>query len=148
MNYRPVKKTRSLSSYHFGFLGLIILVMAIYFLGSSTLGWLYTPVEFISRPVVWTLAGGGRLLNNTVIFFQTKNSLIQKNNDLKQENLRLRNLYLAKQVVETENAELKSLLNLRDKKRSPLVLAVSVRPNQTTNDILLLDSSHLSKGNN
>lgn len=144
MNYHHVERNRRPRSWRLGWLGLLILALAIYFWGSVTLGWLYTPVEFVSRPLVWTLAGAGHLTNNLVLFFQTKNSLLRQTADLEQENLRLRNLYLANRAVEVENTELKNLLGLHDKKRLPLVLAVSARPNQTANDILLLDTSDLS----
>lgn len=147
MNYRPVDRNWRPWRRSWSWPVLIILALAIYFLGSSTVGWLYTPVEFVSRPIVWTLSGTGQLLNNLLLFFQTKNSLLRQNNDLKQENLRLRNLFLANRAVEAENVELKGLLGLRDKKHSPLILAVSARPNQTANDILLIDTAGLSKQN-
>ncbi len=148
MNYRHVEKTKRPPRFRLGFLGLVVLVGGIYFWGSNLLGWLYIPVEFASRPIFWTFSSGANLINGTVLFFQTKNSLLKQNSELRQENLRLRNLYLAKRVVEAENAELKNLLSLRDKKRYPLILAVSTRPNQTANDILLVDSSDLSKTSN
>jgi cell shape-determining protein MreC len=96
--------------------------------------------------LVFVLAGTGHLLTGTADFFQTKHSLQLENTRLRQENLRLRNIWLADHLVETENQELKKLVGLRDKKRIPLVVPILIKPNQTTNDILLIETSDLPAG--
>ena len=118
---------------------LALVLGGLYFFGSGLNRLLFPPLQFVSRPVLSITSAVSQTIGQVGQFFRFKNNLITNNKKLAEENLRLKNLWLANRQVEQENVELKKLVGLRSAKKAPTLVEVLAKPIATPHDILLID---------
>jgi len=117
----------------------VVLVLAFYLWGSFLSTGVDRYLSFLSYPFLKINIYAREHLSGMADYFISRGVLEQKITTLENEQIRLRCIVADKEVLQTENNDLKTQLLLPIRKNNSMLAEIISRPDQTPYDILLLD---------
>ncbi len=119
------------------FWSLIILILILIFLSTP---WARRVLFYVANPVWQIEKSITRAFDHLVIYFDSKQTLAQENDELKNQLQVLTELKGINLILQSENDSLKNLLGRKDAKHKTVLAAVLVKPPKNLFDILLIDA--------
>ncbi|MDQ3075526.1 MAG: rod shape-determining protein MreC [bacterium] len=119
---------------------VVVVFLLLFYFQTGVFQFLSVALNKFGKPLITIGNNIGSNLKNTEIFFTSKKSLEEENNNLKQELLELNTSASVSSILEDENVKLKEILGRKSSNANFTLASILSKPNKSIYDTILIDA--------